>query len=162
MDDAPEIFKLRSDDRVNQYLNRPKSIKIDEAIAFISKIENGIKNKEWFYWAISLKNDSKLTGTICLWNIDKENSRIEVGYELHPDFQGMGFMHEAFCKIIDYGFNTLKFKAIVAYLTSANKRSIRLLEKNNFNRDKVLEDEFYRNDPSAKEIIYSLRSPVKV
>jgi ribosomal-protein-alanine N-acetyltransferase len=160
MDDAPEIFKLRSDDRVNQYLDRPKALSIDEAIEFINKIENGIKNKEWFYWAISLKNDHKLTGTICLWNIDKENSRIEVGYELHPDFQGKGLMQEAFFKIIYYGLNTLEFKTVAAYLNPTNERSIRLLEKNNFRRDTALEDEYYKNEPSAKEVIYSLKSPL--
>jgi ribosomal-protein-alanine N-acetyltransferase len=155
LNDAAEIMQLRSDERVNTYLERPKSITIDEAVEFINKINNGIKNGESYYWIISLSNDSKLAGTICLWNIDKENSRIEVGYELHPDFQGKGLAHEALSKIIDYGFNTLQIETIVACPDPHNEQSKRLLEKNNFKRDTVFEDE-----PTAKEVIYSLKSPL--
>ena len=156
LNDAAEILKLRSDERVNQYLDRPKTTTIDEALEFINKITNGIKNEESYYWVICLANDYKLAGTICLWNIDKDNSRIEVGYELLPDFQRKGFAEETLSKIIDYGFNTLQFKTIVAYPHGDNERSINLLVKNNFKRDIALEDEFYKNEPTVKEVIYSL------
>jgi len=159
LNDAAEIMKLRSDERVNQYLDRPKSINIDEAIEFINKITNNIKNEESYYWVICLRNDYKLAGTMCLWNIDKDNSRIEVGYELLPDFQGKGLAHEALSKIIDYGFDVLQFKTMVAYPHRDNERSINLLVKNNFRRDTALEDEFYKNEPGAKEVIFSLQSP---
>jgi ribosomal-protein-alanine N-acetyltransferase len=80
VEDADELLKLRSDDGVNKYLDRPKTITHNEAIEFIDKIDDGINNNQWFYRAISLKNDSKLIGSICLWNIDRENSLAEVGY----------------------------------------------------------------------------------
>jgi ribosomal-protein-alanine N-acetyltransferase len=159
LDDATEIMKLRSNERVNQYLDRPGCTTIDEAIEFINKITNSVKNEESFYWVICLKDGKKLAGTICLWNIDKEHSRIEVGYELHPDFHGKGIAQEALAKILDYGFNTLKFKTIVAYPNSANERSIKLLEKHNFKKDAALEVEFYKQEPLGDEVIYSLKSP---
>ncbi|HEY8781467.1 MAG TPA: GNAT family N-acetyltransferase [Mucilaginibacter sp.] len=157
--DAPEIFKLRSDDLVNQYIDRPKAIMLTEAVEFIHKIETGVNNGECFYWAISLRDDSKLIGTICLWNIEKESCRAEVGYELQPGFQGKGLMQEALSEIIDYGFNVLQFNTLVACSNSANKQSIRLLEKFNFNRDAVLENEYYNKEGSVKDIIYSLKKP---
>lgn len=160
LNDAAEILTLRSDERVNEFLARPKSITIDEVLEFINKIDNGIKNDDWFYWAICLKSNPSLAGTICLWNIDKENGRAEVGYELLPDSQGKGLAQEALSKIIDYGFNTLQFKTIVAYPHSSNERSIKLLEKNNFKRDAALEDEFYKTEQAASEVIYSLKSPL--
>ncbi len=157
LDDAPEILKLRSDERVNKYLDRPKTTTLNEAEDFINKIENSINKNESFYWAISLKDNIKLIGTICLWNIDNENATIEIGYELHPDYQGIGLMQEALLKVVEYAFQILKLKTIVAYPNAANERSVRLLEKNNFQRDPALEGEFYKNEPSAKEIIYSLK-----
>ncbi len=160
LSDAAEIMKLRSDERVNKYLDRPKTTTINEAVEFINKINNGIKNEESYYWVICLRKDHKLAGTICLWNIDKENARIEVGYELLPSSQGKGLAHEALSTIINYGFNTLKFRTMVAYPHSGNERSIKLLEKNNFKRDAALEDEFYKTEPTAKEVIYSLKSPL--
>ena len=158
IDDAGELLKLRSDESVNKYLERPKSRTINEVIEFINKIQAGISKNESFYWAISLKNESKLIGTICLWNLDKENSRAEVGYELLPAYQGKGLMQEALSKIIEYCFQILGFKTITAYTDSANERSVRILEKNNFRRDKVLEDEYYGEGVSGNEVIYSLKS----
>jgi ribosomal-protein-alanine N-acetyltransferase len=157
--DAPEILKLRSDERVNQYIDRPKTTKLHEAEDFINKIEAGINKNESFYWAISFKDDIKLIGTICLWNIDNGNATIEIGYELHPDYQGKGLMQQALLKVIEYGFQTLQFKTIVAYPNAANERSVKLLKKNNFQRDLVLEDEFYKKEFPAKEVIYSLKKP---
>jgi ribosomal-protein-alanine N-acetyltransferase len=158
MDDASDLLKLRSDESVNKYLDRPKSTTFNEALEFINKIETGLSKNESFYWVISLKEDSKLIGTICLWNLDKENSRAEIGYELLPGYQGKGLMQEALSKIIEYGFQTLKFKTITAYPNSANERSIRILEKNNFKRDKALETEYFKKEGFGNEVIYSLKS----
>ncbi len=130
--DENEIFVLRSDERVLQYINIPKAETIDDARKFIEKINTCILNNESVLWAISLKNSTTLIGTICFWNIDKENSVAEMGYILHPDFQGKGIMQEAITRIIDYGFNTMKLKAIVADLHCNNIKSLKLLERNGF------------------------------
>src|SRR5665213_2420913 len=120
MNDADELLKLRSDESVNKYLDRPKSITFNETLEFINKIETALSKNESFYWAISLKDNSKLIGAICLWNLDKENSRAEIGYELLPVYQGKGLMQEALSKIIEFGFQTLGFKTIVAYPNAYN------------------------------------------
>ena len=68
-DDAVDIAILRSDEIVNKYLDRKATTGIDEANRFINKINTGINNNECFYWAIALKNNNSLIGTICYWNI---------------------------------------------------------------------------------------------
>jgi ribosomal-protein-alanine N-acetyltransferase len=130
--DEKEIFVLRSDERVLQYIDIPKAEIIEDARKFIDKINGFILNNESILWAISLKNSTTLIGTICLWNIDKENSVAETGYILHPDFQGKGIMQEALQKVIDYGFTKMNLKAIVADVNINNTKSIKLLERNCF------------------------------
>src|SRR5688500_12404638 len=83
--DENEVFALRSDKRVNEFLARPKPEVVEDARKFIEKINDQIAKNAGIYWAITLKNDNKLIGTICYWNIVKEHSRAEIGYELHPD-----------------------------------------------------------------------------
>src|SRR5215831_16763561 len=134
-EDANEIFILRSDESVNEFLDRPKAVTLDDALQHISKISKNINNNEAIMWAICLKDNSTLIGTICLWNIVKENDYAELGYELLPQFQGKGIMQDALSKVIEYGFENLKLKTIEAWLSSKNLRSIKLLEKNNFKRD---------------------------
>ena len=62
--DESEIFFLRSDERVNKYIDRPKAIFFEEAQNFILKINNSIKNNESIYWAICFKDQQQLVGTI--------------------------------------------------------------------------------------------------
>src|SRR5271169_4733940 len=104
-EDETAIFKLRSDESIAKFLTRPLCKTIEEARAFITKINTGISNNEWLYWTLTLKNNNELIGTICLWNISREHARAEVGFELLPDFQGKGFMQEALTRVLDYGFN---------------------------------------------------------
>ncbi len=47
-------------------------------------------------------------------------------------FQGYGIMQEAAQKVIDFVFQTLKFKKILAFTHYENKKSTKLLLKLNF------------------------------
>jgi ribosomal-protein-alanine N-acetyltransferase len=132
IEDAPEIMVIRSDDRVNKYLDRPKASSIEDAKAFIRKIQAA---DESFYWAISLKDNNTLIGAVCLWNIDTEKNSGEIGYELHPDHQGKGIMQEALTAVIKYGFEIAGFNVITASSSPDNEKSIQLLERNNFVKD---------------------------
>jgi ribosomal-protein-alanine N-acetyltransferase len=147
--DDNEIFRLRSNDSVNKYLNRPKANSIDEARAFINKINNGIQNNESLYWGITHKENSTLIGTICLWNISKENGTADIGYELIPEYQGKGIMQEALLKVAEFGFNILKLKAIEACTHPGNEGSIKLLTKNDFKKIKDADGE-------SEEAVYAL------
>ncbi len=156
--DAKEILILRSDKQVNKFLDRPKSGNITDAEKFIEKINSGINNNQSVYWAITLKTSDTLIGTICLWNISIEKSMAEIGYELHPDFQGKGLMQEAITKIIDYGFNKMKLKTVTAFTHPANNRSTNLLLKNNFCLDKNYE--YAGKEDAGELLVYYLKKPV--
>lgn len=151
--DENEIFAIRSDERVNEFLDRPKANSIKDARDFIHKINNGISNNECMYWGIALKNKARLIGTICFWNISKVNSTAEIGYELQPGFQGKGYVQEAIAVVIKYGFENMKLRAIVAELDPGNLRSIKVLEKNGFKR---IEDPGDVEKDERKTIVYSL------
>ncbi len=153
--DAAEIFIHRSDERILEYIDIPKAITIEDAKAFINKINKAIIENESIYWGISCKGNNTLIGTICLWNFSREDARAEIGYVLHPDFQGRGLMQEAIAAIIDYGFNTLQLHSIEADLHPLNNRSINVLERNGFTR---VPDSAERDDGL---IMYSLVKEVK-
>jgi RimJ/RimL family protein N-acetyltransferase len=103
------------------------------------------RNSFRIYWAVTLSNSPKLIGTVCLWNFNNKGTKAEIGYELHPDFQGKGIMQEAVKEVINYGFNRLKLSLISAYTHQDNSKSIMLLEKNGFTFYKKSEDSFIYN-----------------
>ena len=115
MNDAPEIMVLRSDDRILQYILISKCLNEQEALQFIDKINKSIDKGESYYWGIAHKNEEgKLIGTICIWNISEEDSGAEIGFVLHPDWQGMGLMSEAVKTVLDFVFDKLKLHSIKA------------------------------------------------
>ena len=154
--DTDELFKLRSDERVNRFLTRHPSRTIEDAGVFINKINRSIRNNESIYWAITLKSDNKLIGTICLWNIQPDNYRAEIGYELNPDFWGKGIMKEAIPKVIQYGFETLKLHSLEADLDPGNSQSVKLLEKNGFIREGHFKESTFFNGKFSDRSVYSL------
>jgi len=157
--DADEVLKLRSDERVNRFLTRNPSGTIEEARSFISKINRSISNNESIYWVIAFKTDNKLIGTACLWNIQPENYRAEIGYELHPDHWGKGVMKEAMPVIIQYCFETLELHSIEADLNPENVQSAVLLERNGFIKEGHFRDSIYFNGKFSDRAVYSLINP---
>jgi len=136
-DDAKEIFNLRSNEQVNQYLDRETATSIEDAVTFIEKIRAVINKNEGCYWAICLKEKENLTlvGTICYFDFSSEQATAEVGYELHPFYQHRGIMQEALTAVLHYGFQVLQLKSITAFPSADNVPSIRLLERNGFKKE---------------------------
>ncbi len=130
--DDEAIFALRTDEKVNKYLDRVPSKSMNDAQTFIWMINEGIQNRNLKYWALTLSGNDELIGTICLFNFAADNKKAEIGYELLPDFQGKGIMQEAVSKIIDFGFQSLGLEVIEAHTQAQNQSSTRLLEKCKF------------------------------
>ena len=64
--DAPELLFLRSDETVMQYIDREKTKSLEEATAFIQKINTAIDINESILWAIALQDKpDTMIGNIC-------------------------------------------------------------------------------------------------
>ncbi len=132
IDDHQDIFALRSDTEINKYLDRQPCKSTEDAINFINKVKENIEKGNSLYWAITLTDLKTIVGTICLYDFSRENDSCEIGYELMTKFQGSGIMKEAAQVVIDYAFQTLKFKNILAFTHRDNQNSTKLLLKFNF------------------------------
>ena len=158
-EDEEEIFFLRSDKEMLQFLDRDPTRSIDEARSWMRTINEGVDDNQYITWAIALKHDRRLIGTITFWNIKKEHYRAEIGYALHPLFQGQGLMQEAMTVVLEYGFNTIKLHCVEANVNPNNTRSIQLLEKNGFVREAYHRENYYYNGHFLDSAIYSLIDP---
>ena len=160
-DDANEVFFLRSDGEVMKYINKTPAKSLDDAFAFIQMINTAIANNESINWAVSLKDDPTLIGNICLWNIQKEHYRAEIGYTLHPSWQGKGIMQEAIKAVLDYGFKTLGLHSVEGHINPENIASAKALERNGFVREAYFKENFYYDGKFYDSAIYALITPVK-
>ena len=130
--DAEDQFMLRSSSEVGKYIARDLQTDVSQSEKFIDDRNEDIAQNKIMYWAITLKGQTRLIGTICLWNFTEDNSVAEVGYDLKPEFQKKGIMSEALKAVISYGFQKLGFSRIEAFTQKENESSKSLLVKNKF------------------------------
>lgn len=133
LSDHNEIFHLRSNENVNRFIDRKPCHSIEEAKDFIHAIQHNFEKKISIYWAITVVGSENLIGTICLYNFSVNNLKAEIGFELHPDHQGKGIMHEAASQVIKFGMKQIELKEIEALTHPEIKSSQRLLQRLHFN-----------------------------
>ncbi len=138
LSDDQDVFTHRNDETVNTYLDDFRQGSIEETQAFINRIHREVAINKTILWTVTLKDKNKFMGTICLWNISKEKDKAEIGYTMHPEFQGLGYMGEAMEKILEFAFDLMKLKTIEAFTHKDNARSVQLLLRFNFKQDNTL------------------------
>ncbi|MCF8239684.1 MAG: GNAT family N-acetyltransferase [Saprospiraceae bacterium] len=148
------ICFLRSDKKVNEFVDRPPAESKEEALAFISKIRAGNNNQGSYYWTITELDREDMIGSICLWNLSSDGQRAEVGYDLHPEYQGKGFMKESLKAVLDFGFQKLGLQVIDAYTHRLNEPSRKLLVACGF---KLVEGK--NDEDNENNVVYEIRHP---
>jgi [ribosomal protein S5]-alanine N-acetyltransferase len=157
MDDANELFFLRSDASVMKYINKEPTSSIDDVKAFIQRINSDIDSNYVIMWALCFQdNPAKMIGLICCWQIRREHYRAEIGFTLHPDHWKKGLMKEALRKVIDYGFNTMQLHSIDAHIDPRNHASAALLKSTGFVREAYFKEDYFFRGEFLDTAIYSL------
>jgi ribosomal-protein-alanine N-acetyltransferase len=152
--DAQVIFQLRSDESVNLYIDHKRSESIEGIEKFIARINHSIERNMEMFWCLELKSEKKVIGTFCLWNIDEDHSIGEIGYQILPEYQGIGLMQEAMNVVLDYFYKTMRLRTVEAFTMPDNVNSIKLLERNNFKRNKTKEKEMGTERIGGNSIYY--------
>lgn len=155
-DDLNEILFLRSDENILRFIGKEPAKDLNEAEDFLIRITKGINENESILWGITFKNNpEKIIGTICYWNIGKQNYRAEIGYALSPESWRKGIMKEAIEKVLDYGFNEMKLHSVEARINVHNLPSASILEATGFIKEGHLKEEYFFRDKFYDSIIYS-------
>src|SRR5688572_3190134 len=92
VEDDKELFILRTDKKINEFIDRVPPSSLEDVRGFINKIIDAANKGESILWAICGKGEETLSGTICLWKISPAEAKAEIGYELLPQHHGKGIM----------------------------------------------------------------------
>jgi ribosomal-protein-alanine N-acetyltransferase len=143
-----------------QYILRPIAKTLDDALQLIQIIIDAGINNNGITWAITLKENGQLIGTIGYWQMKKEHYRAEIGYLLSPDFQKKGIMQEAISAVINYGFEVMKLHTIEADVDPNNTASMKLLERNSFIKEGYLKENYFFDGKFSDTVVYSLLTSI--
>ncbi|MEM7132321.1 MAG: GNAT family N-acetyltransferase [Chloroflexota bacterium] len=122
--DLEPLVRLHLDPDVMHYLGGPREEgAIREHLANL--LETGSKNP---IWAVRLTQDDVFMGIITLTpHHDGEDT--EISYLFLPEWWGKGYATEAVQVILNHGLTKLGQPRIIAETQTANKASLRLLER---------------------------------
>ena len=154
--DANQIFALRSNPEIMQFIPRPLITTKEEALEFISVMDANVNNNNVINWAITTKEEDTLIGMIGFYRMKPENYRAEVGYILSADFHGQGIITEALERIIQFGFDEMKLNSIEAVIDPENYGSEKVLLKNNFVKEGHFKEHTFFEGKFLDSVFYSL------
>ena len=132
IEDADNLFQIWSDPDVTKYMNIINLTDIKQAQEMITLLNELTKEQKAIRFSIIEKTSHKIIGSCGFNSFNVENHTAEIGYELAKAYWGKGYAQESITALIHYAFTTLNIKKIEAKVESANKNSIKVLEKLNF------------------------------
>lgn len=134
-EDWQDLYEYLSDEEVVRY--EPYEVHtMDQAK------ETAVKraSNESFY-GVCLKKTGKLIGNLYLSKADFDTW--ELGYVFNRSYQGQGFAYESAKALLDYAFEHLGARRIVAMCNPDNHRSWKLMERLSMRREGLLMQNIY-------------------
>lgn len=138
VDDAVFILKLLNEPSFIRNIGDKGVRTIDDAQSYILNGPVASYKKFGFgLWLIEVKDSAEPVG-ICGLLKREELEYVDIGYALLPEFSGKGYAVEAASGVIGYSKQKLELKRVVAIVNADNQSSIRVLEKNGFEFERMI------------------------
>ena len=106
-------------------------------------------------YGITVKGYDRVIGS-CDFNHRHEDDVFEIGYLLHPDYWGKGYVPEAVSALIEVAFTVLKLHKVEIRCFDYNKQSQRVAEKLGFTLEARLRDRKDAQGNRCAELAYGL------
>ncbi len=141
LSDAASMHALNNNPLVVKYTGDGPFENVEAAREFLENYQDyAIHNCG--RWAVIRKEDEKWLG----WcGLKKTKDFIDLGYRFFEEEWGKGYATESSILSLDYGFNQLGFKEIIARAVGDNIGSIKVIEKLHMEFWKIEADEYFDN-----------------
>jgi RimJ/RimL family protein N-acetyltransferase len=128
IDDFESVYEMESQEDVMKYTGPGKALTKEESK---TRLNNIIADKDntgpLGVWAAVNKSENKVMGWFMLKMTNNDSP--ELGFMINKRFWGKGYATEICQSLLDYGFNTLNLKSVIAITNNINTGSIKVLEK---------------------------------
>lgn len=126
---------------------------LNQANDEVTHLRNLFHNRQGIYWAIA-NASGELIGTCGFETWHKLHNRIEIAYELDPNYWRQGITSNAIRAISYYAFNILNINRIDAYMLTNNTASAKLLTKIGYTFETMLTEYRYFNGEYRDVYLY--------
>ena len=137
--DQERMLDILTSEQVNKTYMLPDFPRREDAVPLFHRLMEMCRDTESYIRAIVTENG--LAGF--LNSVDIQDKTIELGYVIHPDFQGKGYMTKALTLAMEELFS-LGYEEILTGAFSTNTASIRVMEKCGMSRLSKTDEIEYR------------------
>ncbi len=127
--DAPDMFDYACREDVTRYLTWTPHPHVTHTREYLTYVGQRYRTGDFFDWAIVCRDDGRMIGTCGFTRFNFPSDAAEIGYVLHPAYQGRGLATEAARAVLAFGFDRLELHRIEARFIQGNEPSRRLMER---------------------------------
>lgn len=157
IDDVPDMFDYVSLENVAYPAGLPPIATLEDEYDYFENryYQNLEKANLPSGYGITVKGSDRVIGS-CDFNHRHEDDVFEIGYMLHPDFWGRGYMTEAVSALIEIGFTLLNLHKVEIRCYGSNKQSQRVAEKLGFTLEARIRDHKDTQGNRCDDLAYGL------
>ncbi len=114
-----------------------------------------------YHFGIFNRFTDRLIGQISLYDVKQlPYMKGTIGYSMSEEMTGKGRMTEAIQLLTRYGHRRLRLRRIEAYVSPENIGSVRVLERNGYEREGTMRDYLYINGKWEDHYLYAHTSSI--
>ncbi len=156
MSDARDLYAYARDPLVSKHVLWTAHRSVSDSRRFLRA---GIRQYSRGFpgsFAIVLRENSRMIGTIGFMWINSEYRSCEVGYSLSRDYWNRGLMTEALREVIRYAFDTLSLNRIECQHETDNPASGRVMEKAGMRFEGVMRQRIRNKGAYSDVAVYAI------
>ena len=127
--DAMDMYEYACRPETSEYLTWEKHPYYSYTVELIRFFQREYAQGRYFDFAVVLKDENKMVGTVGFTSFDDKNRTAEVGYVINPSYHGRGIAPEALSAVINFAFCELDVNRVEAKYIVGNTPSLRVMEK---------------------------------
>ena len=154
VEDVQEIHNYASDKEVSRFIGWNLMNTLQETHEHIESMLKRESAGTHLFASIVLKSTHEIIGTAMIFNFDKEANKAEIGYVFHRDHWGKGYGTEIVALMTDFAFESLHLHKLYANVVNANIGSARILEKNQYELEGRLKDNYFIEDKYYDALLF--------
>ncbi|MFC0626442.1 GNAT family N-acetyltransferase [Kribbella deserti] len=158
-DDLDDIYAFHSLPEVVRYVPWPLRDREQTRAALEVKLGQGALTEpgQWLVLAIEYRETGTVIGEVLLKWASAADRQGEVGFALHPAYQGRGLAAEAADAMLRLGFEDLGLHRIIGVCIDANIASAQLLARLGMSREGHLIHSAFHKGEWVNQFVYAIR-----
>lgn len=161
-EDRESFARMNADPMVMEFMPRLLDRKASDKL--MDRFRQHFKKHGYGLFALERKEDGEFLGFVGLNHVDSKMPfapAVEVAWRLGHEHWGHGYASEAARRVLEYGFEDLGLKEIVAFTVHDHTTSLHIMEKLGMVRDKAGDFDYpglAKDHPLGRFVLYRLKA----